>query len=76
MADLLTAGCACGWSVTGDEDEVVRAVGEHGQRVHNMTASREAVLANATRIPAPVAPDDAGDPDRDVAPGPPGARAG
>lgn len=50
---ILTTQCACGWEVTGPEDEVVVAVIEHGQRLHNMTATREAVLANARRIEAP-----------------------
>jgi len=43
----LRVRCACGWEVVGDEDEVVAATQEHGQRVHNMAASREAVLAMA-----------------------------
>lgn len=53
---ILTTQCACGWEVTGPEDEVVDAVIEHGQRLHNMTATREAVLANARRVDA--APDE------------------
>jgi predicted small metal-binding protein len=48
----LTTTCACGWEVTGPEDEVVDAVIKHGQRLHNMTATREAVLANARRVGA------------------------
>jgi predicted small metal-binding protein len=50
---ILTTQCACGWEVTGPEDDVVAAVIEHGQRLHNMTATREAVLANAHRVDAP-----------------------
>ena len=51
--EILTTRCACGWEVTGPEDEVVDAVIEHGQRLHNMTATREAVLANVRRVDAP-----------------------
>ncbi len=51
--EILTTQCACGWEVTGPEGEVVAAVLEHGQRLHNMTATREAVLANARRVEAP-----------------------
>jgi predicted small metal-binding protein len=43
-------GCACGWDVSGTENEVVPAVLEHGERVHNMRGTREAVLANAERL--------------------------
>lgn len=39
--------CACGWEISGTEDEVVAATGEHGLRVHNMRASREEILAMA-----------------------------
>jgi len=51
--EILTTKCACGWKVTGPEDEVVDAVIEHGRRLHNMTATREAVLANARRVGDP-----------------------
>jgi predicted small metal-binding protein/GNAT superfamily N-acetyltransferase len=44
---LLRVGCACGWEIVGTEDEVVAAVLEHGERIHNMRGTREAVLANA-----------------------------
>ena len=40
-----TSRCACGWEVTGPEDLVVDATIEHGRRIHNMTATREQVLA-------------------------------
>lgn len=39
--------CACGWSVSGPEDEVVEATREHGHRAHNMLPTREQVLAMA-----------------------------
>jgi hypothetical protein len=38
--------------VIGSEDEVVTATMDHGLRIHNMPASREAVLAAAERLPA------------------------
>ena len=39
-----TNRCACGWEVTGSEDEVVDATIDHGRRIHNMEATREQVL--------------------------------
>jgi predicted small metal-binding protein len=41
-----TNRCACGWQVTGTEDEVVDATIEHGRRIHNMEATREQVVAS------------------------------
>ena len=46
-----TNRCACGWEVTGTEDEVVDATIDHGRRIHNMEATREQVLA-ALHAPA------------------------
>jgi predicted small metal-binding protein len=43
----LTVRCVCGWETTGTEDEVVAATGDHGERVHNMRATREQILAMA-----------------------------
>jgi len=37
--------CACGWQIEGTEEEVVPAVIEHGEKFHNMRATREEVLA-------------------------------
>jgi len=48
-AEVLTVRCACGWEVRGSEDEVVAATSEHGERLHNMTATREQILAMAVR---------------------------
>ena len=45
--------CACGWEVTGEEDEVVRATQEHGQRLHNMRATREQVLERLEMLDGP-----------------------
>lgn len=42
--------CACGWETSGTEDEVVAATSEHGERVHNMRASREEILAMAIPV--------------------------
>ena len=50
---LLRVGCVCGWEVVGTEDEIVPAVLDHGQRVHNMPGTREDVLANAKPVVAP-----------------------
>ena len=40
-----TNRCACGWEVTGPEDEVVDATIDHGRRIHNMEATRDDVVA-------------------------------
>ena len=40
-----TARCACGWESTGLIEVVVTETIDHGQRVHNMIATREEVLA-------------------------------
>jgi predicted small metal-binding protein len=47
MADveLVTNRCACGWEVTGPEEEVVAATIDHGRRIHNMVATPEQVIA-------------------------------
>jgi predicted small metal-binding protein len=50
---LLRVGCACGWEVTGTEDEIVPAVLDHGERIHNMPGTREQVLANAQPVDEP-----------------------
>jgi hypothetical protein len=42
--------CVCGWEASGSEDEVVAATEAHGERVHNMHASRAEILAMA--VPA------------------------
>lgn len=42
--------CACGWETSGTEDEVVAATGEHGERVHNMSATRAEILAMAMPV--------------------------
>ncbi len=54
MADVgqYTNRCACGWEVSGPEDEVVTATIDHGRRIHNMVATAEQVIA-ALHAPAP-----------------------
>lgn len=36
--------CDCGWSYTGEEDDLVAAVQEHARTVHDMTVTREQAL--------------------------------
>ena len=55
---LFTNRCACGWEVSGSEDEVVDATIDHGRRIHNMEATRDQVAA---ALHAPAATDDAAD---------------
>ena len=47
-----TNRCACGWEVSGALDDVVDATIDHGQRIHNMAATREQVLAVVLGEPA------------------------
>ena len=47
----ITVRCVCGWETTGSEEEVVVATIEHGRRLHNMTATRDEVLAMAVVAP-------------------------
>ena len=52
MDDTITVRCVCGWESTGPLEDVVAATAEHGQRVHNMSATREQILAMAVAAPA------------------------
>ena len=45
--ESITVRCACGWETTGAEDDVIAATTEHGRRLHNMTPTRDEVLAMA-----------------------------
>jgi predicted small metal-binding protein len=47
MDEDITVRCVCGWETSGSEEAVVTATREHGERLHNMTASREQILAMA-----------------------------
>ena len=49
--EMITVRCVCGWETTGPEEEVVVATIEHGRRLHNMTATRDEVLAMAVVAP-------------------------
>lgn len=52
-----TNRCVCGWEVTGPLETVVEATIEHGRRLHNMTATRDQVIAALTRTETPEAED-------------------
>jgi predicted small metal-binding protein len=45
--ETITVRCVCGWETTGGEDDVIVATTEHGRRLHNMTPTRDEVLAMA-----------------------------
>jgi predicted small metal-binding protein len=49
--DTITVRCACGWETAGSEAVVVEATREHGRQLHNMTPSRDEVLAMAVDTP-------------------------
>ena len=44
---MITVRCVCGWETTGVEEDVIVATTEHGRRLHNMTPTRDEVLAMA-----------------------------
>jgi len=52
MDDTITVRCVCGWETTGSTEDVVVATSEHGERIHNMAATREQILAMAVAAPA------------------------
>lgn len=54
--DRISVRCACGWEWAGDVEAVVAATQDHGRRIHNMSATRDDVLAMA------VSPGDASEP--------------
>ena len=45
-----TVTCECGWSFTGAEDDLVRAVQSHGREVHGLDVTREQALAQAKPV--------------------------
>ncbi len=49
--ETITVRCACGWETTGAEDDVIVATTENGRRMHNMTPTRDEVLAMAVARP-------------------------
>ena len=44
---LKEVSCECGWEVQGTDDEIVRAVIEHGRAEHGMDVTRDQALAMA-----------------------------
>ena len=42
---MVTVTCDCGWSYTGEEDDLVEAVQQHGRDTHAMEVTREQALA-------------------------------
>jgi len=48
--DSISVRCVCGWETRGPEQVVIEATVEHGRRMHNMTPTRDEVLAMA--VPA------------------------
>ena len=43
----ITVRCVCGWETSGPKAAVFEATVEHGRRMHNMTPTRDEVLAMA-----------------------------
>jgi predicted small metal-binding protein len=52
-AEPMRVRCACGWEATGSEDELIAAATDHGAGRHNMTPTREEVLAMIVPSHAP-----------------------
>lgn len=74
-AEIRRLRCACGWEATGTEAELVVAAQDHGQRVHNMTPSRDEVMDMVLPIvPGGQAPSSSAGPS--ASSGPPSARRG
>lgn len=48
--DEVVVRCDCGYEVRGSADEVVEAMQAHAKNVHNMSATREQVLARAQAV--------------------------
>ena len=51
--ETITVRCACGWETSGLKDVVVEATTEHGRRMHNMTPTRDEVLAMVVKPDRP-----------------------
>jgi hypothetical protein len=50
MSTTMRVRCTCGWETTGTQDEVVTATAEHGERIHNMRATRDEIIAMAVPL--------------------------
>ena len=50
-SEPITVRCVCGWETSGSEDVVVEETVDHGRRMHNMTPTRDEVLAMAVAKP-------------------------
>jgi hypothetical protein len=44
--------CDCGWTATGDDDELIAAAQQHGRDAHELVPTPEQVLAVATPVAA------------------------
>ena len=49
-ATILAVRLVCGFEVRGTADEVVGAMQDHAKYVHNMSATRDQVLARAEAV--------------------------
>ena len=49
--------CACGWEITGPQDDIVPLVIEHGEKFHNMRATPEQVIATLESAESTEAPE-------------------
>jgi len=59
MNDAITVRCVCGWETTGPTEDVIAATRDHGERIHNMAATREQIMAMAVATPTMAPPSEA-----------------
>jgi predicted small metal-binding protein len=52
MSQLKEVTCMCGWQARGTDDEIVRAIQDHGEAAHGRRPSREEILALAVVVGA------------------------
>jgi predicted small metal-binding protein len=50
MTVLKEVTCMCGWQTRGTDDEIVRAIQEHGEQAHGQRPTREEILALAVEL--------------------------
>lgn len=48
--EQLLVRCDCGFETRGSEEKLIPAVQKHGQEAHNMSVTREQVLAMAQPV--------------------------